>query len=71
MLGHAQFGGGAVPPAFSWPSNPKEWQEELSNSELEREAEVNGALGAAGELPTPLPASLPPAALPPGPRSED
>jgi hypothetical protein len=51
MLGHRQFGGGAVGPDFVWPSNPKEWQEELSSTELRREAAAGGALGAAGELP--------------------
>ena len=70
MLGHRQFGGGAVPAHFSWPSNPKEWQEELSNQELRREAEANGALGAKGELPALVPAALPPA-LPMGPPKGD
>ncbi len=65
MLGHREYGGGAVPASFSWPSNPKEWQEELSNSELRREAEVHHALGAAGDLPALIPASVLPA-LPPG-----
>jgi hypothetical protein len=65
MLGHHQFGGGEVPKDFVWPSNPKEWQEELSNAELSREAEVNGALGTAGELPALAPAAVTPA-LPPG-----
>jgi hypothetical protein len=64
MLGHQQFGGGEVPKDFVWPSNPKEWQEELSNGELVREAEANGALGAGGELPA-LPAAAVPQ-LPPG-----
>ncbi|MGO8969343.1 MAG: hypothetical protein ACLQDQ_07200 [Myxococcaceae bacterium] len=64
-LGQHQFGGGAVPESFTWPSNPKEWQEELSNGELLREAEANGALGTAGELPALIPASVLPA-LPPG-----
>jgi len=61
MLGHRQFGGGTVGEAFRWPSNPKEWQEELSNTELRQEAEAYGALGAKGELPAPIPASVPPA----------
>jgi hypothetical protein len=64
MLGEAQFGGGEVPKEFTWPSNPKEWQEELSNDELRREAQANGAIGAAGELPA-LPAAAVPQ-LPPG-----
>jgi hypothetical protein len=68
MLGHRQFGGGEVPKDFTWPSNPKEWQEELSNVELRREAELNGALGAAGEVPALVPASVL-SALPPGSKS--
>ncbi len=70
MLGKHQFGGGAVPESFRWPSNPKEWQEELSNGELRREAEANGALGAAGELPALIPAAVLPA-LPPGTPTQD
>lgn len=66
MLGSRQFGGGVVPEGFSWRSNPKEWQEELSNAELVREAAAHDALAAKGELPAPIAASLPPA-LPPGP----
>jgi hypothetical protein len=65
MMGERQFGGGEVPEAFTWPSNPKEWQEELSNTELAREAQANGALGPAGDLPALIPAALLPA-LPPG-----
>lgn len=65
MLGHQQFGGGHVPDGFTWPSNPKEWQEELSNEELRREAKANGALGPPGDLPVLGPASITPA-LPPG-----
>ena len=65
MMGHHQFGGGEVPNAFAWPSNPKEWQEELSNTELQREAEANGAPGAEADLPALVPAALLPA-LPPG-----
>ena len=61
MLGHRQFGGGAVPADYTWPSNPKEWQEELSNSELHREAEAHRALGPAGDLPAAIPASVLPA----------
>jgi hypothetical protein len=64
MMGSRQYGGGSVPEGYPWPSNPKEWQEELSNTELVREARVNGALGAAGELPAPIPAAV--AALPSG-----
>lgn len=65
MLGEHQFGGGEVAETFTWPSNPKEWQEELSNTELAREAEANGALGTAGDVPALPPATLLPA-LPPG-----
>jgi len=64
MLGHRQYGGGDVGD-YTWPTNPKEWQEELSNVELRREASAHGALGAAGELPALPSAALPPA-LPPG-----
>ncbi len=69
VMGPHQFGGGDVPKDFDWPSNPKEWQEELSNSELRREAEAHGALGPPGELPTLAPASVLqalPAGLPSG-----
>jgi hypothetical protein len=65
MLGHRQFGGGAVSPDFTWPSNPKEWQEELSDTELRREAAARGALGPAGELPAPGAPTVRPG-LPPG-----
>jgi hypothetical protein len=51
MLGHRQFGGGTVAGDFTWPSNPKEWQEELSDAEFRREAAARGALGPPGELP--------------------
>jgi hypothetical protein len=69
MMGQHQFGGGEVPRDFTWPSNPKEWQEELSNAELQREAAAHGALGAAGDLPALIPASALPA-LPPGPAKD-
>ena len=65
MMGHHQFGGGEVASTFVWPSNPKEWQEELSNTELTREAEANGAPGALSDVPALVPSSLLPA-LPPG-----
>jgi hypothetical protein len=65
MMGQHQFGGGEVPKDFAWPSNPKEWQEELSNTELEREAQANNASGAKADLPALVPAALLPA-LPPG-----
>jgi hypothetical protein len=70
MLGHHQFGGGHVPVSFVWPSNPKEWQEELSNEELAREAAANNAAGTANDLPALIPASLLPA-LPPGSSKDD
>jgi hypothetical protein len=66
MMGHQQFGGGEVPKSFTWLSNPKEWQEELSNAELEREAAANGAAGEKADLPALISAALLPA-LPPGP----
>jgi hypothetical protein len=65
MLGHRQFGGGEVPKDFTWPSNPKEWQEELSEAALRREAAAHGALGPAGELPA-LPSAAAWPGLPPG-----
>lgn len=69
MMGHHQFGGGHVPEGFVWPSNPKEWQEELSNTELLAEAAANHAAGTASDVPALVPASELPA-LSPGP-SED
>ncbi|HXX29947.1 MAG TPA: hypothetical protein VEJ89_04455 [Myxococcaceae bacterium] len=66
MLGHRQFGGGAVPQPYPWPSNPKEWQEELSDRELRRQAAAFGALGAAGELPALGPGPVHPFLLGPG-----
>ncbi|HMK73650.1 MAG TPA: hypothetical protein VK454_09955 [Myxococcaceae bacterium] len=66
MLGHRQYGGGSVPEPYHWPSNPKEWQEELSNVELRREAEANAALGPGGELPTLGSGPVHPFLLPPG-----
>ena len=56
MIGYGQQGGGAVPPDFHWRSNPKQWQEELSNTELRREAEAHHALPET-QLPLALPAS--------------
>ncbi len=70
MMGHHQYGGGEVPEAFVWPSNPKEWQEELSNPELVREAAANGAAGDKSDLPALIPASQLPA-LPPGSTKDD
>jgi hypothetical protein len=54
MMGYAQEGGGAVPADFTWPTNPKQRQEELSNAELRREAEKHHALPEA-ILPLALP----------------
>jgi hypothetical protein len=30
-IGHAQQGGGYVPPDYAWPTNPKQHQEEVSS----------------------------------------
>jgi hypothetical protein len=65
MIGYGQQGGGAVPGDFHWPSNPKQWQEELSDTELRREAEAHHALAEA-ELPQALPEGMLPLALPSG-----
>lgn len=65
MLGHRQYGGGALASGFTWPSNPKEWQEELSDAELRREAAAGGALGPPGELASLDPGATRPS-LPPG-----
>jgi len=56
MIGYEQEGGGVVPPDFHWRSNPKQWQEELTDAELRQEAKAHGA----------LPEVLLPLALPPG-----
>lgn len=65
IIGYGQQGGGAVPADFHWRSNPKEWQEELTDAELRREAEEHHALREA-ELPQALPEGMVPLALPPG-----
>ena len=44
MIGYAQEGGGAVPADFHWRSNPKQWQEELTDAELRQDAKANRAL---------------------------
>ena len=56
MIGYGQQGGGAVPTDFRWPTNPKQWQEELTDAELRAEAKAHHA----------LPEATLPAALPPG-----
>jgi hypothetical protein len=58
MIGYRQEGGGAVPSEYTWPSNPKQVQEELTDSGLRKEAKEFGALAESEEQP----------ALPPGPR---
>lgn len=65
MIGYGQQGAGAVPADFHWPSNPKQWQEELTDAELRREAEAHHALREA-ELPQALPEAVLPPALPSG-----
>ena len=44
MIGYSQEGGGAVPPDFHWRSNPKQWQEELTDEELRQDAKAHHAL---------------------------
>ena len=56
MIGYGQQGSGAVPADFHWRSNPKQWQEELTDAELRAEAKAHHA----------LPEAVLPAALPPG-----
>ena len=58
MIGYSQEGGGAVPPEYRWPSNPKEAQEELTDGKLRQEAKEFGALEESERPPV----------LPPGPR---
>ena len=56
MIGYGQQGGGAVPPDFRWRTNPKQWQEELTDAELRADAKAHHA----------LPEAVLPLALPPG-----
>ena len=44
MIGYGQQGGGAVPADFHWRSNPKQWQEELTDQELRADAKAHHAL---------------------------
>ena len=44
MIGYHQQGGGAVPADFHWRSNPKQWQEELTDAELRQDAKAHHAL---------------------------
>jgi hypothetical protein len=44
MIGYEQQGGGAVPADFHWRSNPKQWQEELTDQELRADAKAHHAL---------------------------
>ena len=44
MIGYEQQGGGAVPADFHWRSNPKQWQEELTDQELRADAKAHQAL---------------------------
>ncbi|HTS79074.1 MAG TPA: hypothetical protein VMH40_00625 [Myxococcaceae bacterium] len=59
MIGYGQEGGGSVPADFHWRTNPKQWQEELTDAELRKEAQAHHA----------LPEASLPLALPPGPRN--
>ena len=54
MIGYGQEGGGAVPADFHWRSNPKQWQEELTDEELRKDARAHNAL-AEVTLPLALP----------------
>jgi len=56
MIGYEQQGGGAVTPDFHWRTNPKQWQEELTDAELLADAKAHHA----------LPEAVLPLALPPG-----
>ena len=56
MIGYGQQGGCAVPADFHWRSNPKQWQEELTDAELREDAKAHRA----------LPEAVLPLALPPG-----
>jgi hypothetical protein len=56
MIGYEQQGGGAVPTDFHWRSNPKQWQEELTDAELVQLAKEHHALPEV-LLPLALPAS--------------
>ena len=56
MIGYGQEGGGAVPADFQWRSNPKQWQEELTDEELRQAAKAHRALPEV-LLPLALPAS--------------
>ncbi len=58
MIGYGQQGGGSVPVDFTWRSNPKQNQEEMTDAELRAKAEARHA----------LPEATVPAALPPGKR---
>jgi hypothetical protein len=44
QIGYGQQGGGAVPADFHWRSNPKQWQEELTDQGLRAEAKAHQAL---------------------------
>ena len=57
QIGYGQQGGGSVPADFHWRSNPKQWQEELTDAELTREAKAHHAFP---EVLLPLPLALPP-----------
>jgi len=65
MIGYEQEGGGSVPPDFHWRSNPKQFQEELTDEELRQIAKAHHALSEA-ILPQALPEGLVPLGLPSG-----
>ena len=57
MIGYHQQGGGSVPADFHWRTNPKQWQEELTDAELRQDAKAHHAL-AEVLLPMALPESI-------------
>ena len=44
MIGYRNQGGGKVPADFTWRTNPKQWQEELTDQELRADAKAHHAL---------------------------
>ena len=44
QIGYGQQGGGAVPADFHWRTNPKQFQEELTDAELRKDAKAHHAL---------------------------
>ena len=60
MIGYSSQGGGKVPADFGWNTNPKQWQEELTEQTLAARFEELRVLPPKKEvpvLPAPTPAS--------------